>query len=190
MAAKRLESTLPNMFVVLTVIALISAAALAFTYGQTQPVLQALQAQRQVDAIAQVVPAFDNSPVEERYTVGEFPGVELFPAAFGGRPVGTAVRASSPNGYGGPVGIMVGFDPDGIITGVTVLSITETPGLGAKLAERSFLDQFVGMNAAAAVAVAKDGGEVDAITAATISSRAFCEAVNIAYQALQRGGQR
>lgn len=190
MAAKRLPSTLLNMFLVLTLIALISAAALAFTYSQTQPVLEALQQQRQIEAIAQVVPTFDNQPLEDRGRGRSRGGAELFRARRGGRLVGTAVRSASPNGYGGPIEIMVGFDPEGRITGVTVLGNRETPGLGAKVSDPAFLAQFRGVSAVDPLAVAKDGGIIDAITAATISSRAFCEAINLAYAALQEeGGQ-
>lgn len=186
---KKLESTLPNMFIVLTVIALISAAALAFTYGQTKPILDEQARQKQIQAVSDVIPgAFDNEPTAEAITVDGFEGVEIYPAKEGGALIGTAVRTSSSEGYGGTVTIMVGFDPQGEITGTTVLAHTETPGLGAKMTERSFREQFVGMAADGGIAVEKDGGGVDAITAATISSRAFCDAINRAWDAIQAAG--
>lgn len=185
---KKLESTLPNMFIVLTMIALISAAALAFTYGQTKPILDEQARQRQIQAVAQVVPEFDNNPTDEALTVPEYPEVEIYPATRGAERVGTAVRSYSANGYGGTIQIMVGFDAAGEITGSTVLSHAETPGLGAKLTEESFRGQFLGLSPrSGGLAVRKDGGEVDSITAATISSRAFVEAVNRAWQAVEAG---
>lgn len=186
---KKLESTLVNMFVVLTMISLVSAAALAFTYGQTKPILDEQARQAQNRAVARVLPEFDNAPTEEAFAVDGFPGVELYPATRGGEPVGVAVRTYSGNGYGGEVRLMIGFAPDGTITGTSVLSHSETPGLGAKMTEESFQAQFVGMNPGTApLAVVKDGGAVDAITAATISSRAFCDAATRAYEAANAAG--
>ena len=184
---KKLESTLPNMFVVLTMIALISAAALAFTYAATLPILEEQARERQVQAVAEVVPPFDNSPTDEAITLADLPEVEVYPATRGGERVGTAVRSYTGNGYSGEIRIMVGFDQNGVITGSTVLAHAETPGLGAKLTEQSFRSQLVGMDASSgSLAVRQDGGTVDAITAATISSRAFLEAVNRAWQAVEQ----
>ncbi len=182
---KKLESTLSNMFFVLTSIALISAAALAFTYGRTKPILDEQARQRQIAAIAEVVVPFDNAPNEDVIVLEAHPGVELYPATRDGVRVGTAVQSFSSAGYGGDLTVMVGFDSEGRITGSTVLQHVETPGLGAKLTEESFRDQFIGMQPGVApLAVTQDGGHVDAITAATISSRAFVEAVNRAWQAV------
>lgn len=188
---KKLASTLLNMFLVLTVISLLSAAALGFTYTKTKPVLEELQKQKQIEAVAQVISGFDNVPTEEAYTLDDYPGLELYPAAAGGVSVGTAVRSFSSEGYGGTVQIMIGFDADGVIQGATVLSHTETPGLGAKMTEAAFLDQFTGFDpGTSSLTVVKDGGDVDAITAATISSRAFCDAARKAYDAVRQGGSR
>ncbi|MCG8401928.1 MAG: RnfABCDGE type electron transport complex subunit G, partial [Firmicutes bacterium] len=100
-----------------------------------------------------------------------------------GEPVGIAVRTFSPDGYGGEIRLMVGFDTEGVVTGTSVLSHTETPGLGAKMTEESFQAQFRGIDPAREpLAVVKDGGTIDALTAATISSRAFVEAINLAWR--------
>ncbi|MCG8480112.1 MAG: RnfABCDGE type electron transport complex subunit G [Spirochaetales bacterium] len=180
---KKLESTLSNMFFVLTAIALISAAALAFTYDRTKPILDEAARRRQIAAIAEVVVPFDNAPVEEAIVSDSYPGVELYPATRDGARVGTAVRSFSAAGYGGDLVVMVGFDSEGRVTGSTVLQHAETPGLGAKITEESFRAQFVGMRPGVApLAVRQDGGLVDAITAATISSRAFVEAINLAWR--------
>lgn len=189
---KKLESTLPNMFVVLTLISLISAAALAFTYSQTKPILDEQARLAQIAAVSQVLPDFDNAPTEEQFPADGYPGLELFPATRGGEPVGVAVRTYSSNGYGGEVRLMVGFDAQGTITGTSVLAHSETPGLGAKMTEQSFQGQFVGINPGSEpLMVTKDGGSIDAITAATISSRAFCDAVTRAYEAaIAAGGIR
>jgi len=84
---------------------------------------------------------------------------------------------------------MAGFMPDGTIAGISVLDHKETPGLGTKMTEPGFKGQFTGKNPGEfMLKVKKDGGQVDAITAATISSRAFCDAVQRAYNTLQKGG--
>ena len=84
---------------------------------------------------------------------------------------------------------MAGFKPDGTIINISVLEQKETPGLGTKMAEPKFKDQFNDKNPSQYILkVKKDGGPVDAITAATISSRAFCDAVQRAYNTLQKGG--
>jgi electron transport complex protein RnfG len=183
---KKLESTLPNMFLVLTLIALVSAAALGFTYAQTKPILDEQARQREIQAVANVVPEFDNNPTEESITMPEYPNLQIYPATRGGNRVGTAVRSFSSNAYGGELRIMVGFNQDGEITGSTVLEHAETPGLGAKLTEEPFREQFLNRRPQSqALAVEKDGGEIDSITAATISSRAFVEAVNRAWEAVE-----
>ena len=188
--AKQLQSTLPNMFIVLTLVCLVSAAALGFTYAQTKDRIEHLSAQKRVEAIRQVLPEFDNDPVAEEYTPESFPRLTLYPAARDGARIGTAVRTYSEQGYSGTIWIMVGFDADGVITGTSVLEHKETPGLGAKMAEQEFRSQFEGLDPAEQqLAVAKDGGDVDAITAATITSRAFGDAAERAYEALQEGGQ-
>ncbi len=186
---KRLESTLLNMFLVLTVIALISAAALAATYNVTRPILDEQARQRQIEAVTTVIPVpFDNAPTEEALSPTDYPGIEIYPARQGGQPVGTAVRSYSNDGYGGTITIMVGFDQDGAVTGTAVLSHMETPGLGAKMTEESFRSQFQGKTVNDGLAVRKDGGEIDSLTAATITSRAFCDAINRAWSAVEAAG--
>ena len=95
---------------------------------------------------------------------------------------GCAVQVT-PAGFNGAVTMMVGVDNDGKVTGISIISHTETAGLGATAAAdtdagRAFRDQFVGMSGT--VSVAKDGGEVDALTGATITSRAVCTGVSAA----------
>lgn len=183
---KRIESSLTNMVLVLLVICGLSAAALGATYRLTQPRLIALEQARRLAAIRSVLPAFDNDPLTAAI-VTEL--ATLFPAESDGAPVGAAVQVAV-GGYGGDVVLMVGFDADARVNAVSVLSHSETPGLGARITETPFLQQFAGTHPVQnAVAVANDGGAIDAITAATISSRAVATAVNTAadvYQA-QRG---
>ena len=92
----------------------------------------------------------------------------------------------SPVGFGGPIVIKVGFDANGVICNTKVLSQAETPGLGAKCVEPAFSEQFKGLNPAQTkLAVKKDGGDIDAITASTITSRAYADGVALAVKVYQ-----
>ena len=103
-----------------------------------------------------------------------------------GKTVGYAVESFTSKGFSGTINIMVGFDMEGNIVGTSVISHSETPGLGAKMTEPAFYSQFIGKNPASfKLGVRKDGGDVDAITASTITSRAYCDAVDRAYRVFQ-----
>lgn len=101
-----------------------------------------------------------------------------------GEVIGIAVK-STVSGFGGPLTLMVGLLPDGTVYNTSVLSHSETPGLGAKCTEESFFGQFKGWNPEKKkLLVKKDGGDVDAITASTITSRAYTLAIQNALYAL------
>ena len=151
-----------------------------------EPIAQA-NAKTLSDAIAVVVPGFDNNPAEAPETV-EVNGVsyKIYKATKGGEPIGAAVESSA-NGFGGALTVLVGFDNDGNIIDYSLLSHAETPGLGSKAADwfkKGAKGDITGKNPGeAALTVSKDGGQIDAITASTITSRAFLLAVNNAYAA-------
>jgi electron transport complex protein RnfG len=185
------ESTLKNMVLSLTLIALGASACLGFVYELTKGPIELSSLNRKLEAIKQVVPDFNNNPNEEmfRLPTGEGDSLEIYPAKNDGKITGYAVNTYSNLGFSGYIGLMAGFKPDGTIISVSVLSQKETPGLGSKMTDPGFKNQFNDMNPADyKLKVKKDGGSVDAITAATISSRAFCDAVQRAYNTLQKGG--
>ncbi|HYX09189.1 MAG TPA: RnfABCDGE type electron transport complex subunit G, partial [Bacteroidales bacterium] len=138
------------------------------------------------------LPPFDNQPMDAMYKVPAPDGtdsLEFYPATENGKNVGVAVKTFSKNGYGGQIDLMVGFTPDGTINNISVLDQKETPGLGTKMTDSVFKDQFNGKDPEQfKLKVKKDGGDVDAITAATISSRAFCDAVQKAYKIYKEQG--
>jgi electron transport complex protein RnfG len=126
-----------------------------------------------------------------RLPTGEGDSLDIYPAKLNGEIVGFAVNTYTKKGFSGNISLMTGFKSDGTILNIAVLEQKETPGLGTKMNEPEFKEQFNGKNPAEFVLkVKKDGGPVDAITAATISSRAFCDAVWRAYNSLQKGGQK
>ena len=181
------ESTFKNMVLTLLVITLLSATALGGVYMLTKDTIALGQVKKVNDAIAQVVPEFDNNPsgeVIKKAIDGDT--VRMYPAKKGDELVGMAVETFTKSGFSGLITLMVGFLPDGTIHDIAVISHNETPGLGDKIekGKSNFSVQFQGKNPATTkIAVTKDGGEIDAITASTISSRAYAEAVNRAYKA-------
>lgn len=188
MADKKLPSTFANMVIVLFVIALVSALALAFTFSITEEPRRQVKIQKTLNALREVLPEFNNQPNEEKYNVEGYEGLEFYPAKKDGQPVGTAIKTYSDKSFNERIWIMVGFDKDNKIHKTKVLEQKETPGLGTKMTEPKFRSQFEGKDPVSfTLKVKKDGGKVDAITAATITSRAFCEAVEQAYRALLGG---
>lgn len=174
------------MVIVLTTVTVIAGLLLGYVNELTkEPIMQA-NAKALSEAIAIVVPGFDNNPADAPQTI-EVDGISytVYRATKGDEFIGAAVR-SSENGFSGALTVLVGFDPDGNIIDYSLLSHTETPGLGSKAADwfkKGGKGSIIGMNPGdAPLAVSKDGGNIDAITASTITSRAFLAAVNKAYQ--------
>lgn len=184
---KKLESSLKNMLLVLTGVTVVSVALLAYVNQLTKGPIARAEAQALSDAVRAVVPGFDNDPIAEK-KVQEVDGVRyaVYPATKGGTYVGAAVEASA-MGFGGELRILVGFDAQGNILDYSLLSHAETPGLGSKADawfKKGGKGDITGMNPGEApLVVDKDGGQVDAITASTITTRAFLAAVNAAYAA-------
>lgn len=183
------------MVLVLTGITVLAGAALGYMQKLTAEPIAKATAAKQEEAIKMVAPEFDNSPIAEKYEVTLKDGsvITLFPAKKGGEPVGAAVESFTKSGFGGIIKVMVGFNQDGSVRNYTVLQHAETPGLGSKMQEWFRMDKssagdnyqsILGKNPSTdGMKVSKDGGRVDAITAATISSRAFLDAVQRAYEA-------
>lgn len=184
---KKLESSLKNMLLVLTGVTVVSVALLAYVNQLTKGPIARAEAQALSDAVRAVVPGFDNDPIAEK-KVQKVDGVgyAVYPATKGGTYVGAAVEASA-MGFGGELRILVGFDAQGNILDYSLLSHAETPGLGSKADawfKKGGKGDITGMNPGEApLVVDKDGGQVDAITASTITTRAFLAAVNAAYAA-------
>ena len=183
------SSSFKNMVIVLTLVALTASAVLGGMYILTEKPIQEAQTAQINMAIAEVVPTFDNSPSANPDTVKiDGRDLYLFYATKDNELVGVAISTSTTKGFSGLITLMVGFLPDGTINNTAVISHSETPGLGDKIDKKKnkWAVQFEGKNPETfKLAVKKDGGDVDAITASTISSRAFCDAVERAYKAFQ-----
>ena len=173
-----MKSSLRNMVLMLFVIALVCSAAVAVVYDVTKEPIKRAQEQKVVDALRKVLPAFESvEEMEEREGV--------YVATKGDEVVGYAIEGASPNGFNGNVSLMVGYTAEGVIYNVEVLAQAETPGLGANMESEgnALIVSFKGKKAEdMTMTVGKDGGDVDALTAATISSRAYAEAVALTYE--------
>lgn len=170
MAAK---SNLKNMALSLTLVCLVCSALLGVVYSMTAEPIHKAEEAKVAASIARVLPAFEGMPEKASFeSDGTSYTYYMVPGS------GCAI-ISTVGGFGGPLSLMVGIDEEGKLVNTVVLSHSETPGLGAKCTtETSFIDQFKGWDPVARkLAVRKDGGEVDAITASTITSRAYTKAI-------------
>lgn len=170
------------MAIVLTLITVVAGAALGYVNSVTAGPIEQIKAKQLSDGIKVVLNAKN-----ENIKVAE-PDTLESGAVFYETEKGIAVQATDPNGFGGKLTVLVGFDNAGAVQGYQILETSETPGLGAKADQwfqKGQKGDIIGKNPAADnLTVSKDGGEVDAITASTITSRAFLRAVNAAYAAL------
>lgn len=184
------ESTLKNMLLSLTLISFCASALLAGGYVLTkEPIEKALQEKKNA-AIKEVLPKGDieiGKAVEVKLD-GYEDAFVVYPAKKGGNFIGCAIETYDNNGYGGKVRSMVGLNAEGRVINYSVLEANETPGLGAKVSDwfKTKGDIRGKDPASEDFKVKKDGGEIDAITAATITSRAFLSSVKLAYQAFIR----
>jgi len=174
----KLESNLKNMVLSLVFISMGMSAALGYVYLLTKEPIENAIRQKEVNAVKMVLPEFDNDPVKEMQTIE---GLTFYPASKNGKIVGCAVNTFTDKAFSGSFTLMVGFLSDGSINKSMVLDQKETPGLGTKMKDAKFYSQFENKKIINELKVKKDGGDVDAISAATITSRAYCDAINKAY---------
>ena len=191
------------MLVALLVIAAVSGGVLGLVYGVTKDTIAQVDQKKNEAAIQAVLPIEGEITYKADTLKYNYEGVDMtFPCNLAydanGNFQGAAVKTYSNAGFSGRIELMVGLLVDGTINAVSVLSQSETPGLGANMVNPKFKDQFNGKNPASYnLSVKKDGGDVDAITAATISSRAFTGAVKMACDSFEankskfmKGGQQ
>ena len=187
---KKLESSLLNMVLVLTGVAVVMGGILAYVNHLTEGPIAQQKEKTLADGIKAVMVCNDlvvAEPVEVKQNVD---GKELTYIIYNvkdaqGKDLGAAVQSVT-MGFGGDLKVLVGFDTEGNILGYTLLEHAETPGLGAKADQwfqKGQKGDIIGKSPAEPLTVSKDGGQVDAITASTITSRAFLKAVNNAYNA-------
>lgn len=187
---KKLESSLLNMVVVLTLVSVITGGLLAAVNSVTEGPIKEQKEKALADGIKAVVGREDIKVTDDVTIKSSVDGKEREYIAHcvadeKGEPVGVAIESAS-QGFSGDVKILVGFDNAGVIKGYTILEHAETPGLGARAVDwfqKGQKGDIIGQEPGKGkLTVSKDGGQIDAITAATITSRAFLKAVNNAYE--------
>ena len=178
-----------RMIVVLSALCGLSGFALSYLKMVTAPgIEEQVLTYVQGPAIHRVFTGLDNNPIADRkaFSLPDGREVRVFPARRGGLLVGVAIEDKG-KGYGGEVGVMVGFNvADDTLAGIGTTELKETPGLGVRIAEPGFTGQFVGKPLP--VALKAQGGGIDAVSGATISSAGAVTAVNNAaavYKALK-----
>lgn len=174
---KLLKLIIPMLFV-----ALLSAISLAVVYKLTKEPIKAAKNAKELSAINEViVTEFNNNPFEEKIQIKNT-GIEIYPARLDGTITSVAIKTFSNDGFGGKIELIVGFFLDGTITGYKIIEQKETPGLGDKVMEDGFANQLAGLHPdEQTFGVKQDGGEIDAVTGATISSRAVINTVKRAF---------
>ncbi len=169
------------MLSVLTVIAVVAGAVLAYVNSVTAPQIEKINAENLAAGIKAVMGSDDIQVSDPQ----DIDGYTVYTVTAGDNNLGQAIVTVDKNGFGGPLKVLVGFDTEGTILGYTVLEHAETPGLGAKAGDWFQKDGkgcIIGMNPGKCnFTVSKDGGDIDAITASTITSRAFLRSVKSAY---------
>lgn len=181
---------LPTIFAML-IVSCGAALILGYVYQITQEPISKAKNEQELQAISEVIyKDFDNDPFTER-TIIMTPNnkyrLHLYPARKNGVINSVAIKSFSNKGFGGRMDVIVGFFLDGTISGFKVINHQETPGLGTKVNEKRFQEQFSGLNPGRHILkVKQDGGEIDAVTAATISSRAVIDAIQKAYDAYNK----
>lgn len=187
------------MVLTLFLVTLVAAASLGVVYEATKEDIKIAEENKLNLAIERVVPEFDNVPRTEKVAFPsdiEGDSIYFYIARKDSVVVGYAIETFSKNAFSGLLRILAGFSTDGKIINIAVLEHKETPGLGTKMKKPKFADQFLGKDPAEFVLkVKKDDGDVDAITASTITSRAYCEALQRGYNKLiqeyiKEGGQK
>jgi electron transport complex protein RnfG len=187
---KKLESSLTNMTLVLTLVAVVMGGILAFVNHLTEGPIQEQKEKALADGIKTVMVCNDlvvanTNEVKQNIDGKEYTFIIYNVKDAQGQDLGAAVQSAT-MGFGGDLKVLVGFDTEGSILGYTLLEHAETPGLGAKADswfQKGQKGDIIGKTPAEPLTVSKDGGQVDAITASTITSRAFLLAVNNAYNA-------
>jgi Na+-translocating ferredoxin:NAD+ oxidoreductase subunit G len=179
------ESISPLIIISPIVLSIVMSGLLGFFYGLTKEPIAASKKLEEQTKLQAVMPAFDNDPLASMQNVSD--SVTIYSGEQGGVTSGYGIKSAVETGYAGHFSIMFGVNPDGSVNKVQILETAETPGLGSKAAQPFFIDQFAGKRPGEfTFKVTKDGGNVDAITGATITSRAVCDCINNGLEALKQ----
>ncbi|MDY6788216.1 MAG: RnfABCDGE type electron transport complex subunit G [candidate division WOR-3 bacterium] len=166
----------------LVLVCIVAASVLAVVYSVTKEPIEKAKAEEKIKAVRAVISGYEDGMTMKTDTVTDSNDNQFVIYTVidnQNNVIGRSIASYSDEGYGGTVNIMIGMDSDYTVTGLYVLSHKETPGLGSKMDTDEFKSQFIGLSDTDAdISVRKDGGDIDAITSATITSRAVCRAID------------
>ena len=178
--SKKKPESPARLTLVLLTITLVTSLLLGLTDYITRDRIREINIGKTADAMREVLPADEYAPAE--YTGSDSLVTGVYRAFSGGKAGGYVVEVA-PGGFGGAINMVVGVDLNGSVTGVSITGMTETSGLGTGANDAGFRAQYIGGNGG--FAVNKDGGGIDALTGATITSRAVTNGVNAAVRAAE-----
>jgi electron transport complex protein RnfG len=178
-----------RMIVVLTVISVASALVLAYANQMTKaPREYQLLKYVEAPSIKAVLIGYDNDPIKDRVVMkmgkdkkGHPVEMNIFPAKKGGKLIGFAYSTAG-MGHNGLIDVMIGVDTKGKVTGLRIMTNSETPGLGTRIEEPAFTKQFKGISISENVDLTSKGGKIDAVSGATHSSEGVVAAVKKAFK--------
>ncbi len=173
-----------RLALICAVASLLLSQVAAFT---AEPIARAMH-RAKMEAVEAVLPTFDNAPDADRVDLGEPESLTEYYRGFAGEALsGVAFKAVTYQGYSGEIELMMGVDDTGKVSGVRILKHAETPGLGAKYADPEVLDAFYAGRGLADTdwRVGKDGGDLDAVTGATVTGRALGQAIDEGLKAFE-----
>ena len=168
-----------RIILAVSIISALCGLILGFVYDKTRSIIAEAERADFLSGLSEVLPPYDNFPDKD---VLEIKGTNVYEAKIGDKSAGYAVIFSSGKGYGGNIYVLVGMDMSGKVSGAVVLKHKETPGLGDKISNKSFLSSFKGLSDPNIIAVKKDGGVIDQFSGATMSPRAVADAVRRALE--------
>ena len=172
---------------VLTVVCVLAGLSLSYVSQATEEARAYQDRLELLNSLKLVLPEHDNEPDNDAAVIGD---TIYYRSKNGGEINGIAFITSSDKGYSGPIRIIMGVKPEGEIITIGILEQKETPGLGTKITEDWFIDQYKGKSLAnARWAVKKDGGEIEQISGATISPRAVTSAVRTGLETYEKNKQ-
>ncbi|MBN1295993.1 RnfABCDGE type electron transport complex subunit G [bacterium] len=177
--------------IILILISTISGFCLSLVYAKTQAKIEAVKQESVRTALKNVADFMTDDPKKVDFEFSETETIPIYDVTINGEHLGAALEITTPEGFSGNIVFLMGVNQRGEITGFQILDAKETPGLGTKAADKAFWGQFVGRSLdTMTFKVKKDGGDVDAITASTITSRAVTHALEKGLKAYQayRGG--
>lgn len=169
--------------ITITLITVTAAVMLALSHNATKDKIAYQERQEVLTALKSVLPFHNNEPDKDVIINN---GIKVFVGKKDNEITGYAVNVIETSGYGGAISVLTGVDVKGAVTGVAIIYHSETPGLGDKIMDKSFLNSFTGKRVEDRIAVKKDGGDIEQFSGATISPRAVAKAAQNSLEAVNK----